>query len=88
MEDFSEYIFVVLKTFSYNDQSDELEPEQISLILGPSFVVSFQEREGDVFKPIRERIRSSKGRIRRMGADYLAYSLLDSIVGERRIIAD
>jgi magnesium transporter len=80
MEDFSDYIFVVLKTFYYNDQSDELEPEQISLILGPSLVMSFQEREGDIFNPIRERIRNGKGRIRRMGADYLAYSLLDSIV--------
>jgi magnesium transporter len=80
MEDFGDYLFVVLKTFSCNDQSDELEPEQISLVLGPSFVLSFQEREGDVFNPIRERIRNGKGRIRRMGADYLAYALLDSIV--------
>jgi magnesium transporter len=80
MEDLSEYLFVVLKTFSYNDQSDEVEPEQISLILGPSFVMSFQEREGDVFNPIRERIRTGKGRIRRMGADYLAYALLDLVV--------
>jgi magnesium transporter len=80
LEDFGDYIFVVLKTFSYNDQSDEVEPEQISLILGPSLVMSFQEREGDVFNPIRERVRTGKGRIRRMGADYLAYSLLDSIV--------
>ncbi len=88
MEDFGDYIFVVLKTFSYNDQSDELEPEQISLILGPSFVMSFQEREGDVFNPIRERIRSSKGRIRRMGADYLAYALLDSIVDHYFIVLE
>jgi magnesium transporter len=88
LEDFGDYIFVVLKTFSYNHQSDELEPEQISLILGPSFVVSFQEREGDVFNPIRERIRSNKGRIRRMGADYLAYSLLDSIVDHYFIVLE
>jgi magnesium transporter len=80
LEDFGDYIFVVLKTFSYNDQSDEVEPEQISLILGPSLVMSFQEREGDVFNPIRERIRTGKGRIRRMGADYLAYALLDLVV--------
>jgi len=88
MEDFSEYIFVVLKTFSYNDQSDEVEPEQISLILGPSLVLSFQERAGDVFDPIRERIRNGKGRIRRMGADYLAYALLDSIVDHYFIVLE
>jgi magnesium transporter len=88
MEDFSDYIFIVLKTFSYNDQSDELEPEQISLILGPSFVLSFQERTGDVFNPIRERIRNGKGRIRRMGADYLAYCLLDSIVDHYFVVLE
>jgi len=88
LEDFGDYIFVVLKTFSYNDQSDELEPEQISLILGPSFVLSFQERTGDVFDPIRERIRNGKGRIRRMGADYLAYCLLDSIVDHYFVVLE
>jgi magnesium transporter len=88
LEDFGEYIFVVLKTFSYNDQNGELEPEQISLILGPSLVLSFQEKEGDVFNPIRERIRSSKGRIRRMGAGYLAYALLDSIVDNYFIVLE
>jgi magnesium transporter len=53
--------------------------EQVSLILGPNYVISFQEGE-DVFEPLRERIKSGKGRIRKMGADYLAYALLDSIV--------
>jgi len=88
MEDFGEYIFVVLKTFSYNDPSDEVEPEQISLILGPGFVLSFQEREGDVFNPIRERVRNGKGRIRRMGADYLAYALLDLVVDNYFIVLE
>jgi magnesium transporter len=88
MEDLGEYIFVVLKTFSFNEQDGELEPEQISLILGPSLVLSFQEKEGDVFNPIRERIRSSKGRIRRMGADYLTYALLDSIVDHYFIVLE
>jgi magnesium transporter len=88
LEDFGDYLFIVLKTFYYNDPSDELEPEQISLILGPSFVMSFQEREGDVFDPIRERIRNGKGRIRRMGADYLAYCLLDSIVDHYFVVLE
>jgi len=73
---------------NYNDKSSEIEAEQISLILGTNFVLSFQEKEGDTFNPIRERIRNSKGRIRRMGADYLSYSLLDSIVDNYFIILE
>jgi magnesium transporter len=57
-----------------------IQAEQISLIVGSRFVISFQEREGDVFSTIRERIRAHKGRIRKMGADYLAYALVDAIV--------
>jgi magnesium transporter len=79
VEDFGEYVFVVLKMLS-SDGNNRITSEQISIVLGPDFVVSFQEREGDVFNPIRERIRSGRGRIRRMGADYLAYALLDSVV--------
>lgn len=81
IEDFGDYVFIVLKMLYYRDKTDEIVTEQMSLILGLNFVISFQEGiEGDVFDPIRERIRSDKGRIRKMGADYLAYSLLDSIV--------
>jgi len=80
MEDFGDYIFVVLKMLYYNGKGDEIEAEQVSLILGSNFVISFQEREGDVFDPVRERIRQGKGRIRQAGADYLAYVLLDAIV--------
>ncbi len=80
MEDYGDYLYIVLRMLKYNDQSSEIETEQVSLILGQNFVFSFQEKQGDVFDPIRERIRNSKGRIRKMGADYLAYALLDSIV--------
>ena len=80
IEDFADYIFVVLKMFFYDEKQDETRAEQVSLILGSSYVVSFQESEGDVFDPIRDRIRSGKGRMRKMGPDYLAYSLIDSIV--------
>ena len=88
MEDYGEYLFIVLRMLNYNDKSSEIEAEQISLILGTNFVLSFQEKEGDTFNPIRERIRNSKGRIRRMGADYLSYSLLDSIVDNYFIILE
>jgi magnesium transporter len=87
VEDFGDYIYIVLKMF-YSDENDEIAEEQLSLILGPSFVISFQEREGDVFSPIRERIRSARGRVRKMGADYLAYALLDSVVDNYFVVLE
>jgi magnesium transporter len=80
MEDLGEYLYIVLKMVRWGGQGDGTIIEQVSLILGPNFVISFQEQPGDVFDPIRDRIRSSKGRIRKMGADYLAYNLIDAIV--------
>jgi magnesium transporter len=80
MEDFDGYIFVVLRMLRFDDEKNQTKAEQISIILGPDFVISFQEREGDVFDIIRDRLRSNKGRIRKIGADYLAYSLIDAIV--------
>ena len=88
MEDFEDYIFVVLKMLYYSEKDDEIKAEQVSLILGTNFVLSFQESEGDVFNPVRERIRNSKGRIRRVGADYLAYALLDAVVDNYFIILE
>ena len=78
-EDFEAYVFVVLKMM-YNGGKIGIVSEQVSLVLGPNFVISFQEQEGDVFDAIRERIRKEKGRIRKEGSDYLAYALLDAIV--------
>jgi magnesium transporter len=78
MEDFGDYIFVVLKMLYL--EKDEVRSEQVGIILGRDFVLSFQERPGDVFEPIRDRLRNAKGRIRKMGADYLMYGLVDTIV--------
>ncbi len=88
VEDFGNYIFVVLKMFFYDENKNEIKAEQISLILGSNFVISFQEEESDIFKPIRERIRNGKGRARKLGADYLAYSLLDAIVDHYFVILE
>jgi len=79
-EDFDDYIFLVLKMLYFDDRDKEIKAEHVSVIVGANFVISFQEKEGDVFNPIRERIRNNKGRVRKMGADYLAYTLLDAIV--------
>jgi len=80
MEDFGDFIFVVLKMIYHDENEDGIKIEQVSLILGENFVISFQEREGDIFNHVRERIRKGKGRIRKMKEDYLAYSLLDAVV--------
>jgi magnesium transporter len=80
LEVFDDYIFLVLKMLALGEEERRPEFEQVSIVLGPNYVISFQEREGDVFETVRERIRSGKGRIRRGGADYLAYALMDAIV--------
>jgi magnesium transporter len=87
-EDFGGYFFIVLKMLFYDEQAGETTSEQVSLIVGSNFVISFQEKEGDVFNPIRDRIRNAKGRIRKMGADYLAYALIDAIVDHYFIILE
>ncbi|MDH4219652.1 MAG: magnesium and cobalt transport protein CorA, partial [Candidatus Aminicenantes bacterium] len=88
MEEFEKYIFIVLKMLYYDEQTNGTQVEQVSLILGEKYVISFQEREGDIFNPIRERIRNGKGRIRKMGSDYLAYALLDAVVDHYFIILE
>ena len=80
MLDFGDYIFISLKMLYFEGSRDQVKVEQVSLILGLNFVISFQEDVGDVFDPVRDRIRKGTGKIRRTGADYLAYSLIDSIV--------
>ncbi len=80
MEDMSDYLFIVVKMLYQAENVQKIETEQVSIVVGKGYVVSFQERRGDVFDPIRSRIRDAKGRIRKMGADYLAYALMDAVV--------
>lgn len=88
LEDYKDYLYIVLKML-HDRETEETVTEQISLVLGPGFVISFQEGiEGDVFNSVRERLRHGKGRIRAMGADYLAYSLLDAIVDNYFVILE
>ncbi|MBU3966694.1 MAG: magnesium/cobalt transporter CorA [Euryarchaeota archaeon] len=88
IEDFETHIYMVLKMLYYDNITNEINSEQVSIIFGQNFVISFQEKEGDVFNPIRERIRIGKGRIRKMEADYLAYSLIDAIVDNYFLILE
>jgi magnesium transporter len=88
-DDMDGYIYVVLKMLDFDPQSLEIVSEQVSIILGRNYVISLQEgREGDLFEPLRERIRGNKGRIRKLGPDYLAYSLLDTIIDHYFIILE
>ncbi|WP_028320312.1 magnesium/cobalt transporter CorA [Desulfatiglans anilini] len=87
-EDYEGCLFVVLRMLTFDEESGEVLSEQISLVVGPRYVLSFQEREGDVFGMLRDRIRSGKGRIRKMGADYLAYALMDAVVDQYFVILE
>jgi len=81
-EEFDHYLFFVLKMLDYAEETRVIEQENVSVILGAGYILSFQEKEGDVLDPVRERIRSGKGQIRRRGADYLAYAIMDGVVDE------
>jgi len=80
IEDYGDYLFIVVKMMYRPPDSEDIVAEQVSLLVGKNYVLSFQERPGDVFDEIRSRIRQGKGRIRQLGPDYLAYCLLDAIV--------
>ncbi|MDP8315536.1 MAG: magnesium/cobalt transporter CorA [Candidatus Celaenobacter antarcticus] len=87
VEDFGKYMYFTLKMV-YLDGRKRICVEQISIILGDTYVISFQEQTGDVFETIRQRLRDKKGRIRSQKADYLAYSLIDSIIDNYFVILE
>ncbi len=80
LEEFDSYIYVVLKMFNFSENSNIQEEEQISFILKDGLLITFQEKEGDVFEHVRNRLREARGNIRKRTADYLLYALIDSIV--------
>jgi len=88
LEDFDDYHFLILKMITCTPDNAELKREQVSLVVAQNFVISFQEEKGDVFDPIRERIRQNLGRIRKMGNDYLAYCLLDAVVDHYFVVLE
>jgi len=79
-DDLEEQLFIVFKMLDFDPQTDHIRSEQVSLVCGDGYVVSFQEAEGDVFEPVRSRIRKGRGRIRTAGSSYLAYALMDAAV--------
>ena len=85
---FDDHFFVVFKMLYYDPGQRHIEAEQVSLIVGKSYLLSFQEVVGDVFAPVRERLQKGKGRIRKSGSDYLAYALIDAVVDHYFIVLE
>jgi magnesium transporter len=87
LEEYDECLFVVLKMLDV-DKGEHIMIEQISVVIGKSFVLTFGERHGDVFDPVRDRIKRSLGKIRKLNADYLAYRLIDAVVDNYFVVLD
>lgn len=77
-EDYDNYVVAIMKMISYDTK---VHAEQLSIVLFDNMVISFQEPQGgDAFDIIRNRLRQARGRIRKCGADYLAYALMDAVI--------
>jgi len=79
-EPHGEHLFLVLKMLLHNEETDEIEAEQVSVVIGQGFVLTFQEQERDTFDSVRRRLADPSTRVRQHGADFLAYALVDTIV--------
>jgi magnesium transporter len=88
LEDYGAYVYAVVKVLTRTGVDGDFEAEQASLILGRGFVVTFCERRMDLFRPVLERISSDAGRIRKTGADFLFYALLDVIVDDYFVVLE
>lgn len=86
-DEYEDHIFLCMQMLSL-DKEYNIEKEHISLIIGKNYVITFQEKKGDVFDPIRDRIRNNKGSIRKNGADYLGYALIDVLVDNYYLILE
>lgn len=80
VDDFDDYLFIITHLYGIGNNRGDVTTDQISLVVGRDFVLTFQERPSGTFAPVRQRLRAEKGQLRRAGSDYLAYSLLDAIV--------
>ncbi len=87
-DDFGDYMFIVLKMLQYDPNAHFTKIEQVSLVVGDHFIISFQEDEGDVFDGVRKRLREGRGRMRGGGTDYLAYALIDAVVDNYFLILE
>lgn len=80
VDDYGGYLYLVACFFDYARETMTVSSDQVSMVLGKNFVLTFQERPTGSFDPVRGRLRQNRGQIRRLGADYLTYTLLDALV--------
>jgi magnesium transporter len=89
VEEFDGYLFITLKALLWNAKTDTFNNEQVSLVFGKDFVLSFQECESDAFSNIKDRLRGGQGqRTREHGTDYLAYRLIDAVVDQYFVVLE
>ena len=88
LEDHEQNLFAVMKMLTLDESRQNIHAEQISFILGKTYVITFQERPKGVFDPLRDRIRIGKGRMRQLGMDYLLYAIMDCVVDHYFIILE
>lgn len=88
MEDTDEYAFIVMKMLYFDKDSDELKAEQVSVLFGRNWVITFQETGEDVFDVVRQRIKRTVPRVRFMSSDYLAYALVDAVVDHYFVVLE
>ncbi len=88
VEEMEHQVFVSLKMLGINEERDEILTEQVSFVMGPGYVVSFQEQQGDVFDALRRRILSKQGMILKQDSDFLLYRLMDTIVDNYFFVAE
>ena len=87
-EDYESYIYTVLKMILLDKEREEIIIDQVSIIIGPNYILSFQERHGDFFDPVWERFENPASRLRKSGVDYIAYSLIDAVVDNYFLILE
>ena len=87
-DEFSDYIYIVARSFDFDAESKSLNSDQVSIVLGRNFVLTFQERATGAFEAVRERLRAEHGAMRAHGPDYLAYALLDTLVDRYFVMLD
>ena len=87
-EDYEEYLYIVVKDLSYDEKEGHIDVDQVSIVLGSWFVISVQGKAGDPFDMVRSRMRTGKGRLRKLGPDYLAYCLIDAIVDNYFVVLE
>ncbi len=88
MELYEEFIYIVLKMLHWHEHTTTAEIEQVSIIVGQTFVLTFEEDEDNIFDSLRQRLNNEQSRLRSYGSDYLAYAILDTIVDQYFIILE